>query len=101
MQCYLYVKVGEVMGEEWYSNKELYELIQTLNKETIALRSEMLETRNLISKYNGLREEVAVVKEKIVQIEAVSTGKNKVLEAIRNWGGWLVAIIALAINLLK
>lgn len=82
------------MGEEWYSNKELFEQIQ-------ALRSEMHETRTLIKQYNGLREEVEDVREKMIKIEAISTGKNKVLEAIRNWGGWAVAIIALVLNFIK
>ncbi|MGY4796021.1 hypothetical protein ACVNNN_13545 [Lysinibacillus fusiformis] len=89
------------MGEEWYSNKELFEQIN-------ALRGEIQETRNLIKQYNGLREEysglkleVDHVKELLVQIEAVSIGNNKVLEAIRNWGGWAVAIIALVLNFMK
>ncbi|BDH62298.1 hypothetical protein MTP04_24280 [Lysinibacillus sp. PLM2] len=82
------------MSEEWYSNKELFEQIQ-------ALRSEMSETRSLIKQYNGLREEVEEVKEKMVRIEAISAGKNKVLEAIRNWGGWTVAIIALILNFIN
>ncbi len=89
------------MGEEWYSNKELFEQIN-------ALRGEMQETRNLIKQYNGLREEyqglkleVDQVKELMVQIEAVSIGKNKVLEAIQDWGGWVVAIIALVLNFMK
>lgn len=89
------------MGVEWYSNKELFEQIQ-------ALRGEMQETRNLIKQYNGLREEyhdlkgeMEVVQELMVKIEAESIGKNKVFEAIRNWGGWAVAIIALVLNFLK
>lgn len=89
------------MAVEWYSNKELFEQIQ-------ALRGEMQETRNLIKQYNGLREEyrdlkgeVEAVQELMGKIEAESVGKNKVFEAIRNWGGWTVAIIALVLNFLK
>ncbi len=79
------------MPEEWYSNKELFEQIQ-------ALRTEMLETRNLIKQYNGLREKVDEVKDKVEDIEAVAKGKNKVIETIRNWGGWLIALVALLLN---
>ena len=71
------------MGEEWYSNKELFEQIN-------ALRGEMQETRNLIKQYNGLREEyqglkleVDQVKELMVQIEAVSIGKTRYLKPFR------------------
>lgn len=76
------------MPEEWYSNKELFEQI-------LALRSEMSETRTLIKQYNGLREIVDVVKDKVEDMEAHTKGRNSTLEAIRLWGGWVVAIIAL------
>jgi len=79
------------MTEEWYSNKELFEQIQ-------ALRSEMLETRTLIKQYNGLREIVDEVKDKVEDIESHAKGRNSTLEAIRLWGGWLIALIALILN---
>nr|QRZ17763.1 hypothetical protein JUJ52_18770 [Virgibacillus sp. AGTR] len=73
------------MSEQWYTNKDLFELIN-------GLRSEMQETRNVIKKYNGLREELGVVKEKVERIEAKTEGRKSVAEAIRLWGGWLFAL---------
>ncbi len=80
--------------EQWYSNKDLFEQIN-------ALRMEMQETRNLITKYNGLREKVDEMEEKMIRLEAKTAGKNAVFTAIREWGGWIVAIISLIISYLK
>lgn len=74
--------------EQWYSNKELFEQINDL-------RFEMKETRDLIKQYNGLREEIGKVKAKVNEMEAKSKGKKSVGEAIRQWGGWLFALITL------
>lgn len=83
--------------EQWYSNKDLFEQITDL-------KYEMKETRNLIKQYNGLREKLGDVQEKVKKvegkvdkIEAESSGKNKVFEGIRNWGGWLFALISIVI----
>lgn len=83
--------------EQWYSNKDLFEQINEL-------KYEMKETRNLIKQYNGLREKLGDVQEKVKKvegkvdkIEAESSGKNKVFEGIRKWGGWICTLISLAI----
>lgn len=73
---------------QWYNNKELFEQINSL-------RLEMQETRNVIKKYNGLREELGAIKEKINRMEARAQGRLSVGEAIRNWSGWLFAFITL------
>lgn len=44
-----------VMNENWYSNKELFELIHKLENDIFDLKKEMAETRTLIRDYNNLR----------------------------------------------
>ena len=46
------------MAEEFFSNRELYELIQSTVKEMTELKEEMAETRAIIRDYNGLRKKV-------------------------------------------
>lgn len=46
------------MGEEFFSNRELYELIQETAKEMVELKQEMAETRAIIRDYNGLRKKI-------------------------------------------
>lgn len=45
------------MGE-WYDNKELFEMLQSLKNEIIELKTELAQTKVLIRDYNGLREKV-------------------------------------------
>jgi len=77
-------------NQQWYTNKELFEQIN-------ALRYEMQETRNIIKKYNGLREEIGKIKDEVEEMKARTEGKLSVLEAIRNWGGWFFALITLLV----
>lgn len=46
------------MGEEWYDNKTIYEMLQQVKEDMADLRKEMAETRTLIRDYNGLRQKV-------------------------------------------
>lgn len=62
---------------------------------------EMQETRNLITKYNGLREKVDEMEEKMIRLEAKTAGKNAVFTAIREWGGWIIAFIMFVLNVFK
>lgn len=80
--------------EQWYSNKDLFELI-------MELQADLKETRTMIKQYNGLREEVQSMEKKFLEHEAVNKGRSKVAQGIKEWGGWIVAIIALAVNVLK
>lgn len=46
------------MPENFFSNRELYELIQDTAKEMNELKKEMAETRAIIRDYNGLRRKI-------------------------------------------
>ena len=87
--------------EQWYSNKELFEQINDLKLEFEQLRIELKETRDSIKKYNGLREQLYEVRREIEQIKSENSGKSHALNAVREWGGWIVAIISLIISYLK
>ena len=80
--------------EQWYTNKDLFEQI-------MSLRSELEKTRSMIKEYNGLREEVQSMEKRFIEHEAKNQGKSIVAKGIKEWGGWIVAILALIVNLLK
>lgn len=86
--------------EQWYTNKDLFEQLNAMQNDFRDLRSEMKETRNVIKKYNGLREELGMMKEKLNRMEARAQGRMSVGEAVRNWGGWLFAFITLLVLLI-
>ena len=52
-------------AEGFFSNRELYELMQTMSKEMVELKKEMAETRAIIRDYNGLRKKVEQVDTRI------------------------------------
>lgn len=70
------------MSEEFYSNRELFEIIQTTVKKMADLKKEMAETRAIIRDYNGLRK----------KIEQTDTRLNTLL--------WLVGVSIPALGLL-
>lgn len=77
---------------QWYTNKDLFEQIN-------GLRAEMQETRFMIKKYNGLREEVGKarneinevkkqtnkVKKEVETLQAQAKGRSSVWKDIRVW----------------
>lgn len=86
---------------EWYGNKELYEMFLSLKKEFLDLKSELSLTRQFIKQYNHLQQTVNMCMDKIDALEkmedfatGMSRGKRELLFAIRKWGGWIVAIIS-------
>ncbi|WP_067841724.1 hypothetical protein [Amphibacillus sediminis] len=87
------------MGErgQWYTNKELFEQLNQMQIDFNDLRIEMRETREVINKYNGLREKLDMVEDKVDRIEAKNEGKQLLGQAIREWGGWIFALITLII----
>jgi len=70
------------VSEEFYSNRELFEIIQTTVREMTDLKKEMAETRAIIRDYNGLRK----------KIEQTDTRLNTLM--------WLVGISIPAMGLL-
>ena len=101
------------MGEhekdpQWYTNKDLYEMIATL-------KVELATTLRVIREYNGLREQITTQAKRTAAIEDglsdvqlhisgcqnYAKGKSAVGQAIRDWGGWIVAIVVLAVNILN
>lgn len=79
---------------QWYTNKDLFELIGELQKD-------MQETRATIRRYNGLYTKVAEVKKQVDDIKAEQRGKQTVGTAIRNWGGWIFGLASFLVLISK
>lgn len=52
----------------------------------------------MIRQYNGLREKLDEVEKKVDDMEARAVGRSSVGKVIREWGGWLNALITLVIT---
>ncbi len=74
--------------EQWYSNKELFEMIN-------GLKSDLTETRKVVKEYNDLRHSLNDCIRRVTEIEQRGVGRQSVEAAILRWGGWAVALISL------
>ena len=49
---------GGQMTDNWYDNKDIYEMLQEVRQDISSLRQEMAATRTLIRDYNSLRQKL-------------------------------------------
>lgn len=54
--------------DKFFSNRELYDLIQETGREMQSLKKEMAETRTLIRDYNQLRQKVEQIDSRITTL---------------------------------
>jgi hypothetical protein len=105
-----------IQQQEWYSNKQLFEMIQNMTvdfskkiqvmtldfaQQTGGLKSELEETRRIIREYNGLRKSLNEVCDKVGAMEEKGHGKKELGENIRNWGGWIIALIMFILSVIS
>lgn len=95
-------------NEHWYSNKELFEQILAMKNDMQRLSAELTRTTETIKKYNGLREEIGELRKEIVEIQkreaerqAKELERHSVGKAVRDWGGWIIALIMFVLNIIK
>lgn len=84
---------SENKNEAGYTSKELLEMVQTLKEDMWTLRLELTATRQLVSKYNSLREKVDGTEMRLIAWENSHKGKHLAAQGIREWGGWIVAVL--------
>lgn len=83
-------------NQDWYSNKDLYEMMVDLSKGLEATNAELAKTQTMIRDYNGLRERI----DKCEQQISLSAGQGKGSKEM--WGyvvggiGLLLALISYA-----
>ena len=84
--------------QNWYSNKELFGMMEELKKDITNLRLEMKETKTLIRDYNGLRQNINNTNKKIGELERkVDTHTDNRKEYI----GYIIAAISILFLILN
>jgi len=76
------------MTENWYDNKEIYEMLQEVKADMTDLRKEMAETRTMIRDYNSLRqklEETATKVNTLMWLTPIAIAATGVLFTILNF----------------
>lgn len=81
-----------VGSAEWYTQKELVEKINTLN-------TRLDRTERLLVEYNGLRQMLNDAAKTVLALQTTQTaciasrqGANNTGRAVREWGGWIIAV---------
>lgn len=94
--------------EQWYNNQQIFEMVQAqkeeMNKLTLELKlttAEMARTREIVARYNGLREELENCKDQIDALRNQAIGRYSVGDAVIRWGGWLVAVGTLILSVMR
>ena len=76
------------MTDNWYDNKEIYEMLQEVRQDMSALRQEMAATRTLIRDYNSLRqklEETAAKVNTLMWLTPIAIAATGVLFTVLNF----------------
>ena len=79
---------GEERREQWYSNKDLFEMFSSL-------KTELVRTTEAVKKYNGVREQLDDVCKKVDSIISEGEGKNR----IANGAALIIGIIGTLIGI--
>lgn len=80
--------------EQWYTTRDLFEMMQSMQKEMSALRLEMQKTSTLIRDYNGLRQKLDECEKRIDLFEGKNTGSRDMWGYLVGAFGILVAIVS-------
>lgn len=73
--------------EQWYTNKELFEMIS-------GLKDDLIETRKVVREYNDLRRSLNDCIRRVSDIEQRNIGKQNVEQAILRWTPWAIAVVS-------
>ena len=79
--------------DQWFSNKDLFLMVQELKKGMSELNAELGETRILIRDYNGLRQKINECEAKLVEYHSESAGKESGGKSV--WG-YVIGAIGIA-----
>lgn len=80
--------------KEWFSNKELFEMINEL-------KVQLSETTRLIKEYNGLRKKQNDFEGRLIKVENRLSNSR---EHKKDWQwalGWIVAFASIVLSILK
>ena len=81
-------------GEQWYSNKDLYEMMTELSKGLEHTNKELEKTQTMIRDYNGLRERIDKCEQRIIESDGSGQGRKDMWGYVVGGIGLLLAIIS-------
>lgn len=80
--------------EQWYSNKDLYEMMVDLSKRLEHTSAELEKTQTMIRDYNGLRQKINECERALFENHGKETGGKNVWGYIVGGIGVMLALIS-------
>lgn len=87
--------------DQWYTNKDLFEMVQALRADMQDTRAELQETRVAVRQYNNLREQLGECQRDVLAMQQKTMGRSAVADGIRLWGAVIIALVAFLYTLYK
>ena len=84
--------------EQWYSNKDLFEMVQSLQGQMAQLSLEIQKTTVLIRDYNGLRERLNTCEQRLDQATGTGRGAREMWGYVVGGIGLLLALISYVVR---
>ena len=79
----------------WYSNQEIFEMIQSL-------KDDLRDTQEAVRRYNGLIGRLAAVEKAQADADTRTMARVSLRASIEDkvlrWGGWVVGLLSLALT---
>ena len=79
---------------EWYSNKQLYEMMVNLSKGLEQTNAELAKTQVMIRDYNGLRERLDRCEQRVDEFAGKNSGSKDMWGYIVGGIGLLLALVS-------
>lgn len=86
--------------QQWYNNKELYEMFINLQKQMNELSGEMKVTQTMIRDYNGLRQRIDVCEQRLDRGEGENKGSEKTTRFAWDKFGYIVGALGVVVAIL-
>jgi RNase P/RNase MRP subunit POP5 len=88
-----------VDNEQWYSQKEIFEMLQGLKVEITDFRQEI---RNMVdTKNHEIETEVSNIKARLTEIETTIATKTGIARSTRDWMLFVLAALGMIVNFLN
>lgn len=86
------------MAEQWYTNKELHEMMMDFTGKIEKLGAELEKTQTMIRDYNGLRERLGKCERRLDRNEGQDAGSHSMWGYIVGALGVIFALISFAMK---
>lgn len=87
-----------MVEKDWYSNKDLFKMIDGFKNDVSELRVELKETKTLIRDYNDLRKTLS---ENVIHVNKLEKKIDSHTDSRKEYIGYIIAVVSMIFLLLN